>query len=152
MKTPLDRSGVRSSIAATKAVRSAAQNHGGSLVESSLVLTVFLLFAFGTMDFGRLVYAYNFCSFAARDASRYAAVRGSSSGSAATSATVKTFVTGLAAGLDSTKLTVTTTWAPDDNPGSTVTVLVKYTYTPMVKMILPNALSVGSQSEATIMQ
>jgi Flp pilus assembly protein TadG len=137
---------------ARAARRNTGRNRGGTLVESALVLSVFLLFTFGIMDFGRLLYAYNFCSFAARDATRYASVRGSTSGSPATSSTIQTFVTGLAVGLTSSSLTVTTSWSPDNTPGSTVTVKVAYAYAPMVKMILASTLNVASQSKATIMQ
>ena len=158
MKTPRKEnghSGVRAVLetgSPARTARHACRNRGGTLVESALVLSVFLLFTFGIMDFGRLLYAYNFCSFAARDATRYASVRGSTSSSPATASTVQTFVTGLATGLTAASLTVTTSWSPDNTPGSTVTVTVKYAYTPMVAMYLPSALSVASQSKATIMQ
>jgi Flp pilus assembly protein TadG len=47
------------------------------LVEFALVLTALFMMMFGIMDFSRAMYAYHFVSNAARDATRFASVRGS---------------------------------------------------------------------------
>jgi Flp pilus assembly protein TadG len=49
---------------------------GSTLVETAIILTVFLTFLFGIMEFGRVLYAYHFVSNAAREATRFAAVHG----------------------------------------------------------------------------
>jgi Flp pilus assembly protein TadG len=51
---------------------------GSAMVEFALVLTILLTLMFGVMDFSRALYAYHFLSNAAREATRYASVRGSS--------------------------------------------------------------------------
>jgi Flp pilus assembly protein TadG len=55
---------------------------GSSTVEFALVLTILLTLMFGVMDFSQALYAYHFISNAAREATRYASVRGSSFGTA----------------------------------------------------------------------
>jgi Flp pilus assembly protein TadG len=125
---------------------------GSSLVESALVINLFLLLVFGIMDFGRAVYAYNFVSYAARVGARYASVRGSSSGHAAQATDVQATVTHQAIALDAARLTVTTTWTPDNKPGSVVSVRVAYTYRPMITFIMSSPLSIASTSKLIISQ
>lgn len=110
---------------------------GSALVESALCFLVFMFMVLGTMEFGLMVFSYNQVSYAARDGARYAAVRGASSGHAATAATVSTYVTSNIVGLKSANVTVTTTWSPNNNPGSTVKVNVQYIYSAMA---LPNLI------------
>jgi hypothetical protein len=50
---------------------------GSTLLEFGLVIIVMLMFLFGIIDFGRALYTYHFVSNAAREATRYASVRGS---------------------------------------------------------------------------
>ena len=59
---------------------------GSSLVEFALALTILLTLMFGIIDFSRAMYAYHFISNAAREASRYAGVRGSTFATACTNA------------------------------------------------------------------
>jgi Flp pilus assembly protein TadG len=54
--------------------------HGQALVEFALVIPIFLLFIFGIIDAGRLIYTYNTVSNAARDGARVAIVNQSSTG------------------------------------------------------------------------
>jgi Flp pilus assembly protein TadG len=95
---------------------------GGSLVEMGLCCIVLMPMLFGVIQFSMALYAYHFVSYAAREGSRYAMVRGSlsctntpnlsnacSSTSGATSANIQTWVQGLGYPL-ANKLTVSTTW------------------------------------------
>ena len=50
---------------------------GSSLVEFALIFLVLMTMMLGIIDFCRAAYAYHFVSNAAREATRYAAVRGS---------------------------------------------------------------------------
>lgn len=124
---------------------------GSTIVESALCLTLFLMITFGTIDFGRAVFAYNFVSYAAREATRYAMVRGSSSSSPATNAGINSYVTGFAVGLDPSALTVNTIWTPDNKPGSTVAVTVKFTFSAVVPYV-PAKIPFQSTSTMIIAQ
>lgn len=57
--------------------KSSATERGSTLVEFAVVITVLLTVMFGIIDFSRAMYAYHFVSNAAREATRYASVRGS---------------------------------------------------------------------------
>ena len=83
--------------------RAGRDDRGSSLVEYAIVVPVLLTFLFGIMDFSRFLYTYHFIAEVAREATRYAVVRGSSfSGTAcastatfacdATSANIQTYV------------------------------------------------------------
>ena len=100
---------------------------GSTLVESAVVATVFLMLLAGIMEFGRLGFAYNCVSFAAQRAARFASVRGSSSGHAALAADIESAAKGYAP-LNAAQMTVATTWLPNNQPGSTVQVIVTYTF------------------------
>ncbi len=54
---------------------------GATLVEFAIICILFLTIMFGISAFGHALYAYHFVSHAAKEASRYAAVRGSTCGS-----------------------------------------------------------------------
>jgi Flp pilus assembly protein TadG len=105
-----------------------SSRRGSTLVESSVVAAVFLLLLAGIMEFGRLGFAYNAVSFAAQRAARYAAVRGGDSGHPASATDVETAAKSYTVALDNTKITVTTTWTPDNHSGSTVQVKVSYDF------------------------
>ena len=126
---------------------------GGAMLEAPLILPVFLLAMFGTMEFGRAVFAYNFCSYAARLGARYASVHGLQSGRQLTNSTLTTLVDGWAVGLTAADITTALTWSPDAKPGSTVTVQVNYTYRPMfASYIMHGPVNLSSTSKSAIFQ
>jgi Flp pilus assembly protein TadG len=52
--------------------------HGASTFEMAFILPLIILpLIFGALDFSRAMYAYHFVAYAAREASRWASVRGS---------------------------------------------------------------------------
>ncbi len=128
------------------------RERGSALLEGALCFTLFLIILFGTIDFGRGVFAYNFVSYAAREGARYAIVRGQSSGHAASAADITSFVKKEAIALDPSALTVNTTWTPDKNAGSTVQVQVQYSFQPVVPYMPSGPLTFGSTSKMLISQ
>ncbi|HEY1496574.1 MAG TPA: TadE family protein [Candidatus Solibacter sp.] len=126
---------------------------GSTLVESSVVAAVFLLLLAGIMEFGRLGFAYNAVSFAAQRAARYAAVRGGDSGHPASATDVETTAKSYTVALDNTKVTVTTTWTPDNRSGSTVQVKVSYDFgTVLTPLASSNVLTVQTTAREIINQ
>jgi Flp pilus assembly protein TadG len=123
---------------------------GQSAVEFALVAVVALTLIFGVIQAGLLIYAYSFVSYAARSAVRYAMVHGSSSASPATNASVQSYVQSLAIALNTASLTVTTTWSPNEDPGSTVTVKVNYTYDSMLPFFSPSTITMSSTAQGLI--
>ncbi len=108
---------------------------GSTLVEVALSSAVLLSVIFGIMQVCMALYTYTFISEAAREATRYAVVRGASSCTVSptfpncnlnpTSAgnPLQSYITNLGyPGLNSTNLTVTASWwSPSGPPGNTWT-------------------------------
>jgi Flp pilus assembly protein TadG len=122
------------------------------MVEAALILLPFLLLIFGIIEFGVVIRAYNFVSYAAREGTRWASVRGADSGVPASASQVSTFVKRQAVGMDSSNLTVATTWIPDNKRGSSVRVQVSYSMPGVTGLILPGGIRVRSTSQTLIYQ
>lgn len=143
--------GARPSGRAHKATRGVAQR-GQAMVETALSLLVVSSIVFGTMEFARLTYAYNFVAYAAQEAARYACVRGNTSPVPATQESIAKFVESQAVGLIASGLHVTATWSPDNNPGAAVRIEVTYHHPGIVGQILPASTTVSSASQMVISQ
>jgi Flp pilus assembly protein TadG len=123
---------------------------GQAMVEFAIIAVSALLLIFGMMNCATAVYDYNYVSFAAREATRYAAVRGSSSASAASTTDISNFVIAQSKGLDPSHLSVSTNWLPDNSPGSAVKVQVSYQFTVTIPFMTSNSLNLSSTSQLTI--
>ena len=123
---------------------------GATMVEYALVLLLFLTALYAIMEFGRFIFAYNVLAGATREGARYAIVHGNKSGSAATASDIQDKVRTWAVGLDTTSLSVTTTWAPGNGPGSTVSIQSSYPLTPMTGLIFTSPITIGSHSQMVI--
>jgi Flp pilus assembly protein TadG len=143
---------------------------GSGLVEQALVLTVLLAVMFGIIDCGRALYTYHFVSEAAREATRWASVRGNkcaglTGGCPADGADVQTFVANVSGmGLDPAKITATTSWpiqpyssaacaAVDiKSPGCVVQVQVDYAFQFILPFLPASAFTMSSTSQMVITQ
>jgi Flp pilus assembly protein TadG len=121
------------------------------MVEAAISLTLFFMLVFGIVGFGRGVWAYSWASHAAREATRWACVRGEASGHPTTSGAVSDFVKQHAPGLDQSRITVSTTWPDgDQKAGHVVQVTVQYNVTKLVPYV--PAMTVSSRSQMPIAQ
>jgi Flp pilus assembly protein TadG len=141
-----------------------AGESGSNLVEYAILFIAFMMLMFGITGFGHALYAYTFVSNVARDASRWAAVNGATcisdnscngvgimNAGIASSADVATYVTNRTPpGIDPAQITVTTTWIPDKNPGSTVEVQVQYNFNFIFPLIRTSTLPLTSTSETMV--
>lgn len=123
---------------------------GQAMVEFAIVATVTLTLIFGIIQAALALYAYSFVSYAARAGVRYAMVRGTNSGSPATNSSVQTYVQGLAVALNTSSLTVATTWTPNENQGSIVTVKVSYAFAPLVALVWSTTLNMSSTAQGLV--
>ena len=106
------------------------------MAEFALVLTPCMIMFFGIINFALALYCYDFVCYSAQQAVRYATVHGSTAAIPVSAAGVQTYVDGLVVGvLDTDSLTVTTTWAPDNKPGSVVSVVVSYNFPPLTSLV-----------------
>ena len=124
---------------------------GAALVEFALASTLFFTITFGTIEFGRMILDYNIVSNAAREGVRYAAVRGSSSGHAASAGDVQTYVASRSVGLLSTS-NVAVTWPTGNGPGHAVQVQVQYSFTPIVTLLPQTAINLSSTTRSIILR
>ncbi len=113
-----------------------------------MILLVTMTLIFGIIQASLALYAFSFVSYGARCGARYAMVRGSRSPSPATSASVQSYVQSLAVPLDTSSLTVTTTWNPNNDPGSTVTVQVTYVFSPLAPFLGTTNITMTSRAQA----
>lgn len=147
-----------------------AHERGTTLLESAVMISLLLLMMFGVVGFGTALYTYHFVSNTAREATRWASVRGStctgglSGGCPAADSDVNAYVQNLSTGigLDPTKVTTTTTWvAPPNNlaacatqsnsPGCVVKVQVQYSFQ-FLFPLLPSGFTMQSTSQMVISQ
>jgi Flp pilus assembly protein TadG len=130
--------------------RRRARQKGGTVIEGALSLLAFLFLTLGLVESSLAVYAYNFCSYAASDAARWASLRGAHSPNPISSADLVQYVRNQAVALTPSRLEVVPTWLPNNHPGSTVQVQVTYTIAPIVNLMLRQNLTVRSTSRMTI--
>ena len=109
-------------------------------------------FMAGIADAGYMLYTDVWVATLAREATRYAIVRGSASGRAITAAQLSTYVSQNAASLNTAWLTTTTTWSPNNAPGSAVNVKVQYSFHSIVPFIPISTVTLQSTSQMIIQQ
>jgi Flp pilus assembly protein TadG len=137
---------------------------GSSLLEFAMTFTILAAILFGIFEFGLLLYDYNFVCEAARDATRYASVRGTActgfSDCDMTSAQLVTYVQGLTyGGINLNNLTVTPSWVcsstanpPCNSPGNFVAVTISYQFPLEVPFIPQKTYTLASTSQMAISQ
>jgi Flp pilus assembly protein TadG len=147
-----------------------ARERGSTMLESAVMISVLLVMLFGVIGFGNALYTYHFVSNTAREATRWASVRGSactgglSGGCPAAGTDVTAYVQSLSTGigLDPTKVTTTTTWvappgnlaictSPPNSPGCVVQVQVQYSFQ-FLFPLLPSGFTMQSTSQMVISQ
>jgi Flp pilus assembly protein TadG len=143
---------------------------GSTLFEFALVLLALLFLIFGVIDFGRALYAYHFVSHSAREASRWATVRGKSCNSypqacPAQASDVRDYVISITpSDIDTKKLVITTAGVRPprgldaacenfpNNPGCAVQVQITYRFNFFFPFLPPSTYSMQSTSEMVMSQ
>jgi Flp pilus assembly protein TadG len=144
---------------------------GSGLVEYAIVFLLFITMILGVIDFGRALYTYHFLSNVTRDATRWAAVNGSTCGSdsscdgqgymnngAVSQSDVQTYVTNhTPPGIDTSKITTTVTWpvstdspticgTTQNAPGCTVQVQTSYVFSFLFAYVHKSTVTMSSTS------
>ena len=125
---------------------------GAAIVEGALVFMVFAVLVSGIMELGVVGFAGNAVTFAAHRAARFASLRGSSSGHAATASDIRAVANTYASPLNPENLTVTVTWFPNNTPGNSVEVTVTYALRPAVLPLSARPLSLRSTARQQVVQ
>lgn len=137
-------------------------------MEQALVLPILMALIFGVIDMSRALYTYHYVSYIAREATRWASVRGGPLNGPVSDAQVGNFVknvTGM--GMDGTKFTTTVGYLRPPNgtplcpsatdnhanqkPGCIVQVTVSYDYQ-FIFPFMPNGITMSSKSQLIITQ
>jgi Flp pilus assembly protein TadG len=128
--------------------RRGRNERGQSLVEFAVASAVFFMTIFGILSMGLGIWQYNMVSNLAQEGARWAAVRGSSAPTEATSDDVNTFVNSRALGMT---VVATTTW-PDGNndAGSIVRVNVQKSFRPSTAFLPLGTLTLQSTAQMII--
>lgn len=147
------------------------RQRGTTLLEFALVIILFLTMFFGIIDFARALYTYHFVTNAAREATRFAIVRGSSCSAPlvpcnAQQPDILTFVQGITpSGIKSANVAVNPSWpgigpgtganggcnttnGQSNNPGCLVQVQVTYPFNFIFPFMPSGSCMVGSGSQA----
>jgi Flp pilus assembly protein TadG len=117
-----------------------------------MVLLSFAVLVGGMMEVGFAGMITNTVSFAAQRAARYASVRGSASGHAATAADIQAVARQYATPLGASGLTVNVTWTPNNAPGGTVQVAVSYAIRPVFLPLSAGALTLTGTARQIVVQ
>jgi Flp pilus assembly protein TadG len=133
---------------------------GSALVEFALTSVILFTLVFGVIAICLALYSYNVTAEAAREATRYAIVRGSActtfaTACPATATDIKTHVQNLGfPGITPTSLSVTADccWPTNNNPGSPVKVTVQYTFPLVIPFVPRRILTMSSTSQMVISQ
>jgi Flp pilus assembly protein TadG len=145
-----------SCLRTTLSRRARCGRRGATTTELALVLPIILLLILGMVDFALVMYAYGTVSEAARTGARYAIVHGSAAGTpvgpTANNATVAGVVKANVPALDTSQVTVASSWGNGNNdPGSPVTVTVTYNCSLTAgKMIGCNSVTVSGTTTMLI--
>lgn len=155
----------------------ARDESGQATLEFALTLSLLLTCIFGIMVCSMALYANHFVTDAAKEATRYAMVRGSSWGStscstytsyscAASRSNVSSFVNSIApTGINPSGITVNTTWPGtdptgqacdttqgDNSPACVVNVQVQYTFNFLLPFVPFGAINMSGVSSEVITQ
>ncbi len=111
---------------------SAASRRGSVMVEFSLAFVAFITMIMATVDIGRAVWTYGVLNHAIFQGARFATVHGSGNlitdnqGQDDTAAAIRDIIRNNTVGLDSSQVTVNTSYNPNNDPGSEFTVTASY--------------------------
>ena len=135
---------------------------GSAIIEFAVASAILCSLVFGVMAMCLAFYSYNITSEAAREATRYAIVRGSACSSSTfsncniTSAQLQTYVRSIGfPGINpsSSTLTAVASWPEgNNNPGSQVQVTVTYIFPLVIPFVPRKTLSMSSTSQMVISQ
>jgi Flp pilus assembly protein TadG len=129
-----------------------AGQRGTALLEAAISTVLLTVLMAGAAEGSQMLYTYISLGNVARQATRYAIVRGSQSGRAVAASDISTYVQAHAQIPNSSSITTTTTWVPNNMPGSLVKVQVECPFAGYLPFMKLNSVTLQSTSEMTIEQ
>jgi Flp pilus assembly protein TadG len=131
--------------------RLARDQRGGGAIEFAFVAPIAILLTIGSIEVARAVSAQASINQAAKETARFASVRGTASGTAATESELE------ALAVDLVDLTYGTTsadvsWDPDNSPGGVVNVDIQTTFTPLALPFFDGSYTFTSTASMTVVR
>lgn len=122
---------------------------GQTITEFALGASVFLLVLFAIIEMAIVVFDYNSISYAAREATRYAAALGPNSPDPATTAQIQQVAIGAAPGVALTNSNIAVSWVADPNLSTRqdAKVTISYPTTVSIPFTSPVTLNLTSTSQ-----
>jgi Flp pilus assembly protein TadG len=131
--------------------RLVGDRRGGVAIEFAFIIPIAILLTIGAVEVARAVSVQASINQAAKETVRFASVRGSASGAAATETQLEAMAVQLA-DLADAGTTAAVSWNPDNTPGSVVTVDMQTTFTPAVLLFGPSSYTFTSTASMTIVR
>jgi Flp pilus assembly protein TadG len=128
------------------------RQRGGELIEGAVAFLLYFVMIFAIVDASRMIWIYHQIAASSREATRYAIVHGSSSANQVTPAQLQAIVKSNIYGIDWSQLSTTVTFNPNQNPGSTVKIVVVYNFSPITPFVPRSAVKMASTSQMLIYQ
>ena len=131
--------------------RLAGDRRGGVAVEFAFIIPIAILLTIGAIEVARAVSVQASISQAVKETVRFASVRGSASGAAATKAQLEAMAVQLA-NLTNGATAANASWDPDNSPGSLVTVDMQTPFSPVALPFGPSSYTFTSTASMTIVR
>jgi len=131
--------------------RLVGDRRGGAAIEFAFIIPIAILLTIGAVEVAHAVSVQASIAQAAKETVRFASVRGSASGAAATEAQLETMAVQLA-DLADVSTSAAVSWAPDNSPGSVVTVDMQTTFTPVALPFGPSSYTFNATASMTIVR
>ena len=124
---------------------------GGVAVEFAFIIPIAIVLTIGAIEVAHAVSVQASISQAVKETVRFASVRGSASGAAATKAQLEAMAVQLA-DLTNGATVANASWDPDNSPGSVVTVDMQTTFSPVVLLFGPSSYTFNATASMTIVR
>jgi Flp pilus assembly protein TadG len=131
--------------------RLVGDRRGGVAIEFAFIIPIAILLTIGAVEAARAVSVQASINQAAKETVRFASVRGTASGAAATETQLETMAVQLA-DLGGADTSAAVSWDPDNSPGGVVTVDMQTTFTPAVLLFGPSSYTFTSTASMTIVR
>ena len=124
---------------------------GAAIVEWAFAGPIAIMLTLGAVEIGRAIFAQASITQAVKETARFASVRGAASGAAATTDQLAAMAYQLA-GLGKTGTAANVTWAPDNRPGSQVTITMQHDFAPLTTPFNGSSFTFNATASMTILR
>jgi Flp pilus assembly protein TadG len=129
----------------------AGNRNGSAAIEFGMLLPVFMVATMGVIEFGSYLTTQQALIESVHAGGRYAVVHGSQRSNPATSASLQSLVQNGSTLLTPSQVSVTVTFSPNNNPGSTVNIVGSYQWAPLVPLVMLPTVTINAKSISTIL-